>query len=120
MDETFRRHGLGDRLVRDVPVEQFTAPGDGFRIDFGYQPNGVMHYMHALSLERDWTQAKLLGYTYWRVKAKSEARMTAIVADADPAIQAVQSCRRILMEAQIAVEPLSRIDAFLDRIQAGH
>ena len=112
--EAVRRHGLWERFERDVPVEQFTAPGDGFRIDFSFRPNGVVQYLHALSLERDWTQAKLLGYTYWRIREKSHAHLTAVVADADPALPAVRSCRQILTEAQIAVEPLSRVDALLD------
>jgi len=120
LTDAIRRHGLWNRFEREVSVEQFTAPGDGFRIDFSYRPNGVVQYLHALSLERDWTQAKLLGYTYWRIREKAEARLTAIVADADPALPAelpmVQSCRRILTEAQIAVEPLSRVDAFLARL----
>ena len=111
--EAVRRHGLWERFERDVSVEQFTAPGDGFRIDFSFRPNGVVQYLHALSLERDWTQAKLLGYTYWRIREKTAARLTAVVADADPELPAVRSCRRILTEAQIAVEPLSRVDAFL-------
>jgi len=117
--EAVRRHGLWERFERDVPVEQFTAPGDGFRIDFSVRPNGVVQYLHALSLERDWTQAKLLGYTYWRIRERTDARLTAIVADADSALPAVRSCRRILTEAQIAVEPLSRVDALLDRVSAG-
>ena len=119
--EALRRHGLWDRFDRDVSVEQFTAPGDAFRIHFRYQPNGVVQYLHALSLERDWTQAKLLGYTYWRIREQTEpqteARLTAIIADTDPALPAVQSCRRILTEAHIAVEPLSRLDAFLDGVR---
>lgn len=118
--ETIRRRGLWERFERDVPVEQFTAPGDGFRIDFSFRPNGVVEYLHALSLERDWTQAKLLGYTYWRMRQKAKARMTAVVADADPALPAVQSCRRILTESDIAVEPLSRVDAVLDGFLGEH
>lgn len=117
--EAVRRHGLWERFERDVPVEQFTAPGDGFRIDFSFRPNGVVQYLHALSLERDWTQAKLLGYTYWRIREKTAARLTAVVADSDAELPAVRSCRRILTEAQIAVEPLSRVDAFLDRVSSG-
>jgi len=117
--EAVRRHGLWERFERDVPVEQFTAPGDGFRLDFSFRPNGVVQYVHALSLERDWTQAKLLGYTYWRIREKSDARLTAIVADADATLPAVRSCRQILTEAEIAVEPLSRVDAFLDRVVPG-
>jgi len=117
MSDAIRRHGLWERFDRDVSVEEFTAPGDGFRMDFRFQPNGVPQYLHALSLEHDWTQAKLLGYTCWRIREKTEARLTAIVADADPALPAVQSCRRILTEAQIAVEPLSRLDAFLEEVR---
>jgi len=117
LSDAIRRHGLWDRFERDVSVEEFTAPGDGFRVDFRYKPNGVAQYLHALSLERDWTQAKLLGYTGWRIREKTKVRLTAIVADADPALPAVQSCRRILTEAQIAVEPLSRIDEFLDSVR---
>ena len=115
--EALRRHGLWNRFERDVSVEQFTAPGDAFRLDFGCRPNGVMQYLHALSLERDWTQAKLLGYTFWRIRENTAARLTAIVADADPAFPAVQSCRRILAEAQIALEPLSRLDSFLETVR---
>ena len=117
LTDAIRRHGLWNRFERDVSVEQFTAPGDGFRIDFSYKPNGVIQYLHALSLERDWTQAKLLGYTYWRIREKAEARLTAIVADADPTFPAVESCRRILTEAKIAVEPLSRLDGFLGEVR---
>ena len=116
LNDSIRRHGLWERFERDVSVEQFTAPGDGFRVDFRYKPNGVAQYLHALSLERDWTQAKLLGYTYWRIREKTEARLTAIVADSDPTLLAAQSCRRILTEAEIAVEPLSGLDVFLDGI----
>jgi hypothetical protein len=115
--DALKRHGLWERLQRDVSVEQFTAPGDAFRIDFSYQPNGVVHYVHALSLERDWTQAKLLGYTYWRMREKAESVVTAVVGDADPALATVRSCRQILREARIAVEPLSRLDAFLEGVR---
>lgn len=117
--EALRRHRLWERLERDVPVEQFTAPGDAFRIDFRFRPNGVAQYLHALSLERDWTQAKLLGYTYWRIREKTDALLTAVVADSDPTLEAAESCRRILTDAQIAVEPLSRVDALLDRVSSG-
>ena len=38
LSDALRRHALSDVLLRDVAVEQFTAPGDAFRIDFGYRP----------------------------------------------------------------------------------
>ena len=127
LTEALRRHGLWDRFEKDISVEQFTAPGDGFRIDFRYRPNGVPQYLHALSLERDWTQAKLLSYTFWRIRETTEARppmpwlrrarLTAIVADADAALPSVRSCRRILTEARIALQPVSLLDPFLETVR---
>jgi len=111
------RHALSAALLRDIPVEQFTAPGDAFRIDFGYRPNGVTKYLHALSLERDWNHSKLLGYTFWRIRKQTDAAMTAIVADTDPALPAVLGCRQILTEAGIAIQPLSSLDPFLETIR---
>ena len=132
MCDALRRHGLWERMAKDVPVAEFTAPGDGFRIDFSYRPNGVTKYLHAISLERDWNQAKLLSYTFWRIREKSQAAMTAIVADealvaSNVALEATnvtssgvraaaQSCREILAGAQIAIQPLSGIDAYLQGV----
>ena len=116
LSEAIERHALRDRLLRDVPVEEFTAPGDGFRIDFAYRPNGVTKYLHALSLERDWNQSKLLCYTFWRIREKTKAQMTAIVADADPDSAAVASSRQILAGAGIAVQPLSHLDPYLEGV----
>lgn len=112
--DALRRYDLWDRLAKDVPVAEFTAPGDGFRIDFSYQPNGVTNYLHAISLERDWNQSKLLAYTFGRIREKSKASMTAIVAEAP---SSTESCRGILENAQIAIQPLSRINPFLQEIR---
>ncbi|MBI4444097.1 MAG: DUF3037 domain-containing protein [Acidobacteria bacterium] len=117
LSDALDRHALSAALLRDIPVEQFTAPGDAFRVDFGYRPNGVTKYLHALSLERDWNHSKLLGYTFWRIRQQADAAMTAIVADADPKLPAVLGCRRILTEAGIAIQPLSQLDPFLDSVR---
>ena len=116
MSEAIERHALVDRLSRDVPVNEFTAAGDTFRIDFAYRPNGITKYLHAISLERDWNQSKVLGYTFMRIREKTAARMTAVVADADPDLVAVQSCRHILAGAQITLQPLSQLDPFLEEV----
>ena len=114
--QALERRDLWDLLGKDIPVEQFTAAGDGFRIDFGYRPNGVTKYLHAISLERDLNQSKLLSYTFWRIRQTTEARMTAIVADGDPTLPLVQSCRQILTAGEIAIQPLSEIDSFLEGV----
>ncbi len=114
--EALERHALWDRLLKDIPVDQFTVPGDRFRIDFGYRPNGVMKYLHAISLERDWNQAKLLSYTFSRIREKTEAGMTAIVGDADRARPPAHGCKRILEDAGIAIQPLASLDPFLEQV----
>jgi hypothetical protein len=115
--EALERHALWDRFRKSVSVEEFTAAGDSFRIDLSYRPNGVTKYLHALSLERDWNQAKVLSYTFWRIRQRLPAVLTAIVADAEPKQPAAQSCRRILAESEIAIQPLAGLDGFLAGVE---
>ncbi|MBI4459951.1 MAG: DUF3037 domain-containing protein [Acidobacteria bacterium] len=117
LSEALQRHDLWDRLEHNIPVEDFTAPGDAFRIDFSYRPNGILRYLHALSLERDWNQAKLLSYTFWRIRQKAAASMTAVVADELTGLPAVQSCRQILSDSGVAIQPLGGINHFLEKIR---
>ena len=116
--ESLERHDLWDRLNKNVSVEEFTAPGDSFRIDLCYRPNGVTKYLHALSLEQDWNQAKVLSYTFWRIRQRVPATLTAVVTDANPTQPAAQSCRQILAESQIALQPLAGLDGFLEGVRA--
>ncbi len=116
LSEALRRFSLWDALSKDVPVSEYTAPGDGFRIDFSYRPNGVTKYLHAISLERDWNQAKLLSYSFWRIREKVQAEMTAIVGDVPSDTAVAASCREILAGAGIAVQGLTGIDAYLEGV----
>ena len=115
VSDSLRRHALWERFSKDVAVAEYTAPGDRFRIDFSCRPNGVTHYLHAISLERDWNQAKLLSYTFWRIREQARATMTAIVADPLDAA-AAESCRQILAAAEIAIQPLPQLDGYLDAV----
>jgi hypothetical protein len=117
LQESLQRHDLLDRGSRNVSVDEFTAPGDGFRIDFAYRPNGMTHYLHALALDHDWNQAKVLSYTFGRIRQRLPARLTAIVGESDPARPAAQSCRQILLDSGIALQPLPGLDGFLDTVR---
>ena len=46
-----------------VPVEEFTHPGDPLKLDYGYRYNGTRGYLHAIALDRDVSQSKVLAYT---------------------------------------------------------
>jgi hypothetical protein len=98
-------------------VEEFTAPGDRFQIDFSYRPNGVTKYLHALSLEGDANHAKALSYTFARIRARIPAALTAVVADSGPRLPAAESCRQILLDSGIAIHPLVSLDALMDQMQ---
>jgi hypothetical protein len=100
-----------------VPVEEFTAPGDAFRIDVAYRPNGVTHFLHALSLGRDWNQAKLLSYTFGRIRTRLTAEMAAIVWEEGRSGGGAQSCRQILTESGISVQPLQTLDDYLQLLR---
>ena len=115
--EALDQHRLLDRLRQSASVEEFTVPGDGFRIDYSYQPNGITKYVHALSLDHDWNQAKVLSYTFGRIRERSRAEMTTIIADIPDAGGTALSCRKILLDSEIEVQPLSGLDGFLDRIE---
>jgi hypothetical protein len=105
------------RLRSNVPVEEFTAPGDRFQMDFSYQPNGSTNYLHAISLEHDWNQAKVLSYTYSRIRARIPAALTAIVASEDPQLPAALSCRQILQDTGISLRPVTELDGLVREIR---
>ena len=115
--DALERSQFWSLLHKNISVEEFTTPGDRFQIDFSYRPNGVTKYLHALSLEHDWNQAKVLSYTFSKIRARIPAAITAIVADESPRLAAAQSCQRILLDSEISVQPLSSLDALVDQIQ---
>ncbi|MBI2820531.1 MAG: DUF3037 domain-containing protein [Acidobacteria bacterium] len=115
--EALERSPFWNLLHKNISVEEFTAPGDRFQIDFSYRPNGVTKYLHALSLEHDWNQAKVLSYTFSKIRARIPAAITAIVADEGPRVGAAHSCQRILLDSGISIHPLTSLDGLVDQIQ---
>lgn len=112
MDDALRRHRV-PRLQRSVRVEEFTEPGDSFRLDYAYQ-NGVRGFLHAVALGRDPVQAKVLAYTAERVRARlPHAEFTAIT-ETEPSAENRRQAfiARLFEDNRIAVVPLDRIEGF--------
>lgn len=105
MREAFRLHDLDRRLQSDVPVGDFVSPRFAFRIDYAYKPNGLTHYIQALSLHRDIAEAGRLCFVFDRIRAKTDAALTAVVADELP-----DDTRALLESSRIRPWPLSRLD----------
>ena len=119
LQEGLERHELLSHMQSKVSVERFTAPGDSFRIDFSYAPTGTIQYLHAISLVADWNQAKVLTYTFDKIRQVQAARMTAVVDDRD-APQGTRQCAQVLLGGGIELQPLSRLDAFLSELGSNH
>jgi len=87
MEDSFDHAGVLHLLARDVPASQYTDPGDPFKIDFSYQPNGIVKMLQAMSLQVSSDSAKSLAFTYPRLaegiarKKGARSSMTAIVDD---------------------------------------
>jgi hypothetical protein len=108
---------IRSRFRSNVPVEEFTAPGDRFHLDFSYRPNGTTKYLHALSLEHDWNQSKVLSFTFERIRARFPAALTAIVSDRHPDHPSARACRQILEDGGISLCPTEELDGLVRRIE---
>ncbi len=115
----FVRAGVWDlkRFEKSIPASRWNS-GDPFVFDYGYKPNGVAKFVHALSLKRDSELAKVLVYTLDRVRAREHAELTAVVeALAAAEDEAARFSQRILEEGRIAVQPLATVDEYAQSVR---
>jgi len=81
----FERQGVWGLMRHNISVSQYTHRGDPLKIDAAYRPNGTVHMYQALSLESDVNAAKVLAFTYPKLREgvlraeQAETLMTAIV-----------------------------------------
>jgi len=106
------------KLQRNIPVEEFTEPGDSLRLDYGYQ-NGARGFLHALALGRDPSQPKILAYTAARVRSKLPRCEFTAITEAEPASdnRRHQFIARLFADENIALVPLSGIDKFAENLR---
>ncbi len=119
INEVFRRQGVLAKMSKGVRVEEFTQPGDPMRIDYGYRYNGTRGYLHAILLDRDPAQAKVLAYTAECIRAKLSAAEIAAITETEPqpGNSRHQFVARLFAEQNIEMVPLGRLDAFASRIR---
>ncbi|HVB57650.1 MAG TPA: DUF3037 domain-containing protein [Candidatus Acidoferrales bacterium] len=106
------------QLQRNIPVEEFTQPGDTLKLDYGFQ-NGVRGYLHAVTLGRDPSQAKVLAYTAERVRLRLPGCEFHAITEAEPAPGKPrhQFIQRLFDEQDIAIVPLNRIEKFAEDLR---
>ena len=107
------------KLERNIPVEQFTEPGDSLRLDYGYR-NGVRGYLHAVALGRDPAQPKILAYTARRIRAQIPGCEFTAITEAEPSREnpRQQFVARLFADENIALVPLPRIERFAEDLRA--
>jgi hypothetical protein len=72
-------------MRHNIAVSEYTHRGDPLKIDAAYRPNGTVHMYQALSLETDVNAAKVLAFSYPKLREgilrteKAESALTAIV-----------------------------------------
>jgi Protein of unknown function (DUF3037) len=119
LNDIFKRRHILDKLERGVRVQEFTQPGDPFRIDYAYRYNGTRGYLHAVPLGRDYSAAKVFAYTAERIRAQSaHAEFTAITEVApSPENRRHEFIVRLFEDQQISVLPLGGVEAFAESLR---
>ncbi|HEV2388738.1 MAG TPA: DUF3037 domain-containing protein [Candidatus Acidoferrales bacterium] len=114
-----RRAGLSGRVERAVRVDEFTFPGDPLRLDYGYRRNGTRGFVHALSLDRDASQSKVLAYTAERIRRTLAAAEFTVVTDAAPHPEndRHQFVARLLGDQQIGLVPVGELEPWVSRLR---
>ncbi len=119
LNHVFRSHRILGRMQRRVPVEEFTHPGDPFRLDFAYRFNGTQGFLQAISLARDPAQAKVLSYTARSIREKiARAEFTAIT-ESEPAPENPRQrfIAELFAEQDIRIVALPQAEAFAERLR---
>lgn len=92
MRGAFEDAGVWALMQKDIAAAEFTRAGDPFKVDFGYQPNGVLHMLQAFSLatqagSAQVNAAKALAFSYTAIKEglvqqrHLESDLTAVIED---------------------------------------
>ncbi len=129
MRGAFEEAGVWTLMQKDIAAAEFTRPGDPFKVDCGYQPNGVLHMFHALSLAEQpgsaqVNAAKALAFSYGEMregliqKRQVESDLTAIVEDGlDVNDPAVGFALATLVEKDVQVARMAELPAIAERVR---
>ncbi len=107
MELAFRRyHLIGAGLDSQVSVP-YAGPRLRFTFDYSYQPNGAVHYIHALTLRNNVSDASKLCFVFERLRARAaeSPELTAVLDDSFP-----DDTRELLKSSAIVTRPASQLN----------
>lgn len=87
IQDAYESAGIWNMVFKNVPVGDYTYPGDPLKIDVSYRPNGTIKMLQAISLETNADGSKALAFSYpqlaagIRRKENAGAALTAVVED---------------------------------------
>ncbi len=87
IQSAYETEGIWGMVFKNVPVADYTHPGDPLKIDVSYRPNGVVKMLQAVSLETNIDGAKALSFSYPQLvagvlrKENAGTALTAVVDD---------------------------------------
>ena len=122
MRDAFEQAGVWQLMSKNIEVAQYTRKGDPLKIDCGYQSNGVLHLLHALSLATDVNAAKVLAFSYSDLRDGLSAAehvasdMTAITEDGlDLHDEGIAFALATLQDSDITVARVSQLPQLAER-----
>jgi Protein of unknown function (DUF3037) len=119
LNDVLRRHRVLEKMQHGVRVEEFTQPGDPFRIDYAYRYNGTRGYIQTVPLAAHPSQAKVLAYTAESIRKRQAHSQFAAITDAEPSRENPrhQFVVRLFEEQDIAVVPVQTADRFIESLR---
>jgi hypothetical protein len=119
LNDIFKRRRVLEKMERGVRVQEFTQPGDPFRIDYAYRYNGTRGYLHAVALGRDYSPAKVLAYTAERIRARAPNSEFTAITEVAPSAEnrRHEFIMRLFEDQHISIVPLSGAEAFAESLR---
>jgi hypothetical protein len=119
MRTAFRSAGILDKLIPGFRVDEFTSPGDPLRLDYSFRRNGTHGFIHALALNRDPGQAKVLAFTTERVRAKLASAEFTAVTETEPQAKNERHAfvAGLLAQQNVELVSVGRLSEFANRLK---
>lgn len=123
MKDELQKAGVLPFLRQEIPVAEFTRPGDPLKLDFGYPSGESFKFLHAVSLAQRADSAMLLAVKFPQIaKGMKEKRgvkawMTAVVDDDLPHRDEVYLALEMMGENGIVVAPAAKMAEIAEGIR---
>ncbi|PSH05005.1 MAG: DUF3037 domain-containing protein [Acidobacteria bacterium] len=120
----FERKGVWALMRHNIAASEYTHRGDPLKIDAAYRPNGTVHMYQALSLETDVNSAKVLAFSYPKLREgvmrveKAETALTAIVeSELDREDDATMFALETLSASRIMVATMAELPRIAESVR---